>query len=225
MLKRLGDILFGNFIIKLFSVIFAVALWLHVMTHGTTELSLSVPLELRDIPASMAVVGDVPRYVDVRLSGREAFMGRLSPRDVKAYISLAQSKQGEAVYTLAPGDVKVPAGVAVNSVTPSEVRLRTERLVRRRVPVKPSIIGRPAAGYRVAGASADPPEAGVEGTANALREVQTISTDDIDVGGLTGDAVRDAGLVQPSEGGVKLLDDGVKVNVTIARDRGGKVQR
>ena len=35
------------------------------------ELTLSVPLELRNIPQGMAVVGDVIKNLDVRLQGQE----------------------------------------------------------------------------------------------------------------------------------------------------------
>src|SRR5512141_1342487 len=121
MVERLKRLIFDNFVIKLFSLIFAIILWLHVVSRGTAEVNFVVPLELRDIPEDMMVVGEVPGYADVRLQGQEAAVRRLSVKDVRAFLALSGVRPGESVHYLTPADVTVPGNIRVTGITPPQV--------------------------------------------------------------------------------------------------------
>jgi len=60
-----------NWPTKLASLVLAVTLWFYVTSKGKTEVTLTVPLVLRNAPQGMAVVGDVPGKIVVRLQGQE----------------------------------------------------------------------------------------------------------------------------------------------------------
>ena len=78
--------------------------------------------------------------------------------DVSAQIDLAGAGEGERIVHLTPQAIRVPFGVEVVKVTPSIVTLNFERTLQRTVPVRPRLLGRPAAGYEVAEVTSDPAE-------------------------------------------------------------------
>lgn len=219
MLKKITGLIFGNFVIKLFSVVFAVMLWMHVSARGTSEVNLMVPLELRDIPKDMMVVGDVPGYLDVRLQGQEGVVRRLSPKDIASFISLSGSPQGEQSHTLSTSNVTVPLNVRVTSILPNEIKLKLEKIVTKTLPVKADIVGSPVPGLRVAGVSISPSSVTVAGPESSMRGIKGIFTQNIDIEGAAGSLETLAKLDPPSAPGIKTEDENIRVVVTLARKR------
>lgn len=219
MIQRLRHIIFDNIMIKIFSLIFALILWLHVSTRGTSEVNFMVPLELRDIPDEMAVVGYVPGLVDIRVQTRETFLQRLTSRDFSVFISLAGAKPGDATYTLTPSNVRAPGSVTIESVSPAEVRLRLEMLAQRTLPVRAELSGRPYRGYRVQKVETDPSTVMVEGPESLVRRLEYVQTAKIDINGISGNIERMAPLISPGEGAVKLYDDSVQAIITVSKNR------
>jgi YbbR domain-containing protein len=219
MIQRLRHIFFDNLEIKIFSLVFAVILWLHVSTRGTSEVNFMVPLELRDIPDQMAVVGNVPGLVDIRVQTRETFLQRLTSRDFSVFISLAGAKPGEATYTLTPSNVRAPGSVTIESVSPAEVHLRLEKLAQKTLPVKPELSGRPFKGYTVQNVLMSPPTVMVEGPESLVRRLEYVQTAKIDITGISGNIERMAPLISPGEGSVKLYNDSVQVFIAVSRNQ------
>ena len=221
-MQRLRHLLFDNLVIKIFSLVFAVILWLHVSMRGTSEVNFMVPLELRDIPDRMAVVGNVPGLVDVRVQTRETLLRRLTARDFAAFISLTGATPGDSVYTLTPSNVRAPGNVKVKSVSPSDVRLRLEKLTRKVLPIRAELSGRLPNGYHIRKVEANPDSVTVEGPDNLVRKLEDIRTERIDISGITGTVEKMVALVAPEEGGgenVRLYDDSAEIIITVSRDR------
>ncbi len=222
MIQRLRHLIFDNIVIKIFSLVFAIILWLHVSMRGTSEVNFMVPLELRDIPARTTVVGNVPGLVDVRVQTRETFLRRLTARDFAAFISLAGANPGDSVYTLTPSNVRAPGNVKVKSVSPSEVRLRLEKLTRKVLPVRAELSGRLPNGYHIRKVEANPDSVTVEGPENLVRKLEDIRTEKINISGITGRVEKMVSLVSPeSENGenIRLYDDSAEIIITVSRDR------
>ena len=219
MLEKLRSILFGNIIIKALSLLFAVALWFHVVARGKSEVNFVVPLELKDIPQDMVVVGDVPGYVDVRLLGQEGILKGMYPRDISAFINLSDAKEGEDTYYLGPSNIRVPGNITVSSVNPIELRLHLEYIGQKDVPVKPVLEGKPAPGYRVSKVSVTPASIMVHGPNNYLAKLTAIKTEPIEVEGAAGNVSRQAAVEPISLSGLKLDADSVTVEVTVVKGR------
>lgn len=219
MFKTLKTIILENFLIKFFSLVFAVALWFHVVARGTSEVNFVVPLELRDIPQNLMVVGHVPGYVDVRLQGQEGMVKRLSVREITAFVSLADAKAGEFAFNLSPSNVTVPGNIKVAGITPAEVKLRLEKVLRRELAVKPEVTGRPAHGYRVQDVDVFPRTVTAQGPESSLRKVTEALTASVNVDGATGSFDKLARVEPPAEYGVKLDESSVRITVTLSKTR------
>jgi hypothetical protein len=87
--------------LKLMAVALAALLWLIVAGDHLVERSLRVPLEYRNIPPELELVGDPPTEVDVRLRGSSALLGRLETRDVIAVLDLAAARPGSRMMKCA----------------------------------------------------------------------------------------------------------------------------
>lgn len=218
-MKRLRAILFDNFLIKLFSLLFAVVLWMYASTRGQSEITFVVPLELREIPAGMVVVGNRPRQVDVRLRGDEVNIRNLSSKEVGAFISLKGAEAGESLYGLDSANIKAPGSVTITRVSPSEVRIGLDYVRQKQLPVRVRLRGKPAKGYRVAESKTDPETVTVTGPRKAIDKLDEVVTETVDVGGLMAGFEREVPLVRPDGDDISLSAAAVKAVVGMEKSK------
>ena len=59
----------NNWFLKLVSLLLAALLWAAVSNEASSEISLEVPLEYRNIPTRLEITGDMTSTVQIRLRG------------------------------------------------------------------------------------------------------------------------------------------------------------
>jgi YbbR domain-containing protein len=209
--------LFDNWGIKLLSMGLALTLWFYVTSKGKTEMTLTVPLELRDIPQDMAVVGDVAGSLEVRVQGQERALRDVSiGKKVVGVADLSMAKIGENTVRVSPDDIRRPSGVAVTYLSPTDIKVKLEPLVRRTFRLRPVLHGAPAAGYRLARISASPMNITVEGPSGVIQTLESLQTMPIDIQG-----AKESVTIEPKIDyrgkQVKILDKNIAVRITIER--------
>jgi YbbR domain-containing protein len=108
--------------LKVVAVALAALLWLIVAGDHLVERSMRVPLEFRNIPNELEIVGDPPTTVDVRLRGSSAQLARLEPTEVVAVLDLTGARPGSRMFHLRNDEVRAPYGVDVSQVVPARSR-------------------------------------------------------------------------------------------------------
>jgi YbbR domain-containing protein len=214
---NIRNILADNWGIKFVALGLSLTLWVYVTSKGKTEMTLTVPLELRNIPHGMAVVGDVAGSLEVRIQGQERVLRDITVVDkMVGIIDLSQSKIGENTVHLSPDDIKRPADVTVTHMSQAEVKVRLEALVRKVFQLKPLLRGAPAAGYRIARIIVTPPKITVEGPESLLVALGPLSTMPIDV-----QDAKETMTVEPKidyQGkAMKILEKNITVRIIIVR--------
>ena len=189
--------------LKVLAIALATLLWLTVAGEHVVERSVRVPLEFRNIPEHLEIVGDPPATVDVRLRGSSALLSRVEPGEIVAVLDLAGARPGSRLFHLRTEEVRAPYGVEVAQVVPATLSLDLERSGSRTVPVKPSVEGEPAAGYEVGRVTAEPSTVLVLGPESRLRQLTEATTEPVTVGGAR-DRVRDVVTVGVSDSAVRL---------------------
>jgi YbbR domain-containing protein len=174
---------FRNFGLKLLAVLIALVLWITVAGEHVVERTLRVPLELRNVPDQLEIVGDPPMTVDVRLRGSSALLGRMEPGEVIAIVDLAAARPGSRLFHLRTDEVRRPYGVEVAQITPVTIGLELEVSGRRSVQVVPAVEGDPAPGFVLGRALATPDTVEVVGPESRLRELTNATTEPISVAG------------------------------------------
>jgi YbbR domain-containing protein len=182
--------LFQHFGLKLLSISLALLLWGLVAGQREAERSLRVPLEYRNIPDHLEMLGEPESLVDVRVRGTSGALGQLRGADLVAVLDLSTARPGKRLFHLIPGDISVPTGVSVLQVTPSTVGLTFETADARQVPVVPVVDDEPAPGFVVGRVVADPATVDVVGPSSAVKQVTEATTEPVSIRGAT-QTVRD----------------------------------
>jgi YbbR domain-containing protein len=213
----LRHFLFDNWGIKLVSLALSLTLWFFVTSKGKTEMTLTVPIELRNIPQDMAVVGDVAGSLEVRMQGQERVLRDITiGKKVVGILDLSMTRAGENSVHISPDDIKRPAGVTVTHMSLSAVTVKLEPLVRKTFRLKPVLHGNPAAGYRLGKVSVTPHRLTVEGPFSALKTLENLQTMPIDIQ----DAHENITLepkIDYQGRSVKLLEKNISVRIIIER--------
>ena len=190
--------------LKVLALALATLLWLTVAGEHVVERSIRVPLEFRNIPTQLEIVGDPPSTVDVRLRGSSALLSRLEPGEIVAVIDLTSARPGSRLFHLRNDEVRAPYGVEVAQVVPGTLAIDLEKSGRRTVPVLPAVEGQPAPGFVSGRVTSDPPTVEVVGPESRLREMAGATTEPVSIGGAR-ERVRDQVTVGVPDSAVRLL--------------------
>jgi YbbR domain-containing protein len=172
-----------NIGLKFLSLCIAGLLWLIVAGDRVVERAVRVPIEYENLPAGLEIVNTPVDMAEARVRGPSGALADLSPSDTAAVVDLRNARPGRRLYHLTPSTVKVPYGLDVVQVTPGTLSIEFENSAVRVVQVRPSIEGKPAAGYEVKSVTADPPTVEVIGPESALRGLDEAMTEPISVAG------------------------------------------
>jgi YbbR domain-containing protein len=204
--------------IKAVSVLFAVALWMFVISRGQTDISLEVQVGFRGVPAGLQPAGGKPRTVTVGIRGHERFIKELNPGDVHVYVDMGGLGRGVHQLRIRSRNVKLPSPLRVVSVTPSSLNVQLEESLRKTVPVRAVVTGRPGEGFEAASVEVMPPEVVVEGVVSEVRRVKAVETVPVDITLASDTVVKDARIVRPG-GSMSAEPDSVTVKVVIVKER------
>ena len=211
------SILFENWGIKLVSLVLSLTLWFFVTSKGKAEMMLTVPIELRNIPQGMAVVGDVTGYLEARVQGQERVLRDITiGKKVVGVIDLSMTRVGENIVRISADDIKRPAGVVVTHMSLSEIRVKLEPLVRRSYRLRPVLYGVPAPGYRFAGTTVTPQRIVAEGPDSVMAALERLQTMPIDIQGSSASLTVEPKIDYRGQP-VKLLEKNISVRVIIER--------
>jgi YbbR domain-containing protein len=189
---------------KIMAIALATLLWLIVAGDHLVERSMRVPLEFRNLPSALEIVGDPPTSVDVRLRGSSAQLGRLQPSDAVAVLDLVTARPGSRMFHLRTDEVRAPYGVEVAQVVPSTIALDLETSGRRTVPIVPALDGEPAPGFVIGRVTADPATVEVAGPESRLKQLTGATTEPVEVNG-SRTRVRDVVTVGVTDSAVRLV--------------------
>jgi YbbR domain-containing protein len=199
--------------LKILAVLIATVLWFTVAGEHIVERSVRVPLEFRNIPDQLEIVGNAPDSVDVRIRGASAVLSRVQGGEIVAVLDLGTARAGSRLFPIRADEVRAPFGVEVAQVTPSTLSLELEKSGRRRVPVVPAIDGDPAPGFVVGRWTAEPPSVEIIGPDSRVRQVAEATTELVSVKDAKS-RVRDNVTVGVADSSVRLVE-AQSANITV----------
>jgi len=202
--------------LKLLSIALAALIWLLVSGERIVERALRIPLEFTNLPAELEFVGDTPDVVDVRVRGSSGALRRVAAGELVAVLDVQAARPGRRLFHLTGEDVRLPFGLEIVQITPSNVFVAFEEAATKAVPVIPELDGEPEAGYLVGTVSADPATVEVIGPATAVARLTEAMTEPVSVAGRS-ETLTETVTVGVSDPSVRLQAPvNAKVTVTIA---------
>jgi YbbR domain-containing protein len=204
---------FRNPGLKIMAVLLATALWFIVAGEQNVERTLRVPLEFRNKPANLEILGDPPTTIDIRVLGSSTLLSRMDAGEVVAMLDLASARPGSRLFHIRSDEVRVPYGVSVLQLTPATIPLELEKSARRTVRIHPAVEGEPAPGFVSGEVTADPATVEVIGPESRIKELTSATTEPISLAGHR-DRVTDTVTVGVADSAVRLAEP-LSVRVTI----------
>lgn len=202
----------SNLGLKAMSLALAALLWFAIAGEKTSEMGVSVPVELQNVPKHLELTGDMVNAIEVRLRASPGIIQRLGPGEISARLDLKGATEGERIIHLTNDAIRVPFGVQVVQISPSMVMLHFERTLQKPVPVRPRTVGRPAPGYEVAEITSDPAEVRIAGPKSRVQEIESAFTEPISVEAAQA-SVSETVAIGIEDPVLRLLD-GSRVRVT-----------
>jgi YbbR domain-containing protein len=198
--------------LKVVSMFIAVTLFIIVRTDKDATAGAYVKV-VYTLPEDRVLVSEPPAEVRVVVRGPGTRLQRFDERDVEPIRVDLRNEPGP-LLRFDETMVKLPAGLRVGVITPSEAKVEFEPRMQKRIDVQPLLEGEPAAGFRVARATAQPAQITVEGAKSAVEALQRVPTRPLRIAGKR-TLVRDDKPLDPPPAHVRFIDAS---SVTIEAD-------
>ncbi len=174
---------------KLLALLLAVILWGMVFSQRlgrSTELVVTTPLLLQNVPPELQVVEAPIQAVSVQISVERAFAGKVNPGLFQAHLNLANQVEGSKRHNLSPRDITynntpLSTNMRVLGVTPGWAKVTLEQVEERVVQIKPRVSGEPEKGYVIHSLEVNPQRVRVRGPRTRIKKLFRVYTSAVDV--------------------------------------------
>lgn len=174
-----------NLHLKVIALLLTLALYLWVSVDREVERTRYAPLRL-DVPSYMVLVNDPPNRVGVTVRGKWSDLAQLESSEldsIRLQVDPSMGRSGR--ISLTPDMVDLPPGLRAVDVNPNLVQFRLEEKQRKRVTVRPKVVGKPEDGYDVEDVTVSPKTIEISGPSNSLDKLTSVSTEAINLSGHT----------------------------------------
>lgn len=197
--KRLKTSLTRNWGLKLLSFVLALILWFALIPEEKTfqERTMSVRLEVHNIPAGMELVESPPLDVSVTIRAPNRLLPQINSNSVYAVLDLQRATVAQRQFPLNRNNVYRPEGAEIKEIYPSQVNLRLERTEQVLLKVTPEIVGEPPEGYKLTKVEVVPEEVTVAGPESKVRDDMKVKTAPVDISQFTQSTEVEANLIPP----------------------------
>jgi len=180
--------------IKVLSMVLAVTLFVLVRNDKDATSGAYVKI-IYTLPEDRVLVSDPVSEIKVSVRGPWTKLQHLDRSLEPIRIDLTRVHTPDV--RIDEDAIKVPAGVRVSSIVPSEVHVEFEPRVTRDVPVQPILEGQPADGYRVAKVVSEPGHVRVDGAKSAVEGIERVPTRPLRITDARGPVKGDVALEAP----------------------------
>jgi YbbR domain-containing protein len=207
----------GNTSLKIASVFIAVGLWFFINSRGVSEITITVPLEISNLPKGYEMVANKANEINLGLRGPERLIKGIRIQDIRVFLDLSKPKEGWGIYYINKDNIKFPPSIEIMKIDPSVIKLKIDRTIQKDVLVKPEVRGTPAEGTSVVSVSVKPRTISVEGAKSILEKINQLRTETIDVTGRSSTFEEDAFVITDGEN-VRTATEKVRVKISIAKE-------
>jgi hypothetical protein len=178
---RLWQSLFSNLLPKVSLFIGVCIFWGLVTTRQGQITTVMAPVRLHGVPDNRILLRTVPEEVTLQVKSMSSLTPVPSKLDLTAEVDASGISGGTTVLRVNHADITALPGTVITSVSPSSIRVYTDKKIRKNVPVKIILKGRLPSGWSLSNVVCSPATVDVEGAASQMSQISSIYTEDIDV--------------------------------------------
>jgi len=213
------DFLTKNIWLKIASLVLATALWIFVILSGRTEITMDVPVVYTGLKQQLDMM-DSPKKVNISIEGQKSLLKNIRRGEIRAVIDLSETKSGRSFFTLTKENFELPKTLMLTNIDPETISVTIESELKKRIPVKPVIVGRPEKGFTILDIKVVPENIVIEGPKSLIMKLYSVKTEPIDINGLNADLQYKANLDLENSIIRKKINK-VEVNITVKKQRQG----
>ncbi len=196
--KILRNIFVKNWGLKLFSFLLALVFWFAIIPEEklSFEISVTVPLELHNLPSGLEIIEKPPPYIDVTIKAPKRLINTITSEAV-ARLELGTARVEQTEFPINPDMISLPPGAEVTGYSPSQVRMRLERSREIMLEVEADFVGQLQENLELVRIEIIPNEVSIIGPESKMKETDKVKTSPIDLSSLTKSIEIETGLILP----------------------------
>ncbi len=198
--------LFSNLLPKMALFLGVCVFWALITTRQGQITTVTAPVILHGIPDELILLKTTPEEVNVQLKSLSSLSPPPSKLDLNAEIDASDAKEGQTNIRVHNSNFNLPSGLSITTISPSNVRITTEKKLRKRVPVKVSLKGKLPSTLSSMRIICEPDMVDIEGPSSQVSAVESVFTDDIDAA-LLKKGIEYQKSIRPPQKQVSLLRD------------------
>ena len=177
-MKRKPDfsLLSKHWLLKLLSLIIGASLWYFVVGEDQGDLTVTIPLELRNLPSHLVIANQYRKDIEVVISGPRRLIQEMRQQNISRPVDLGKAEPGAMVVKNDAKSIPLPRGITVQRVQPANITLLVDRLMRKDFTITPITKGKPAAGFTLDSLTLNPPQITVTGPQSILEKEGALKT-------------------------------------------------
>lgn len=145
------------------------------------ETDLLVPVMPENMPEGLTIASNRLKPIEFRVKGGQSVLDSLLDQKIHYALDLSGVTIGTITIPIKKENLSLPGGVSVINITPSSMTVRVEKEITKEVPVSIVFTGNPAAGFRVANASAKPARVTLKGPETLLSPMTKVTAKSIEL--------------------------------------------
>lgn len=205
--------LFSNLLPKAAVLLVVTAFWALITSRQGQITTVTAPVRLHGLSDELVLIRSYPEEVEVQLKSLSSLTPAPAKLDISADVYVSGTREGQTTVRVKNSDFSLPSGMVVSSVTPSTIRIVTEKKMRKIVPVKVLLKGPLSAGLQGYEVVSEPDAVELEGPAGQVSRVEFVATEEIDARRLARDKVYRKNLLLPSKKVTLQHDEPVVIRV------------
>ena len=213
------DFFTKNIWLKVASLVLATALWIFVILSGRTEITMDVPVVYTGLNQQLDMMDSLEK-VNISIEGQRSLLKNIRRGEIRAVIDLSETKSGRSFFTLTKENFELPKTLMLTNIDPETISVTIESELKKRIPVKPVIVGRPEKGFTILDIKVVPENIVIEGPKSLIMKLYSVKTEPIDINGLNTDLQYKANLDLENSIIRKKINK-VEVNITVKKQRQG----
>lgn len=166
----------------------AVLLWLATVGEGDITSAVAVPVQYRNIPASLEISSELVESAYVEVRGAAGRMSGSSLANAVIIIDLSgETRAGERTHSILRDNVRLPPGIQFLRAVPSQIRLRLEPQVARELPVVARYASRLPGELQIVKQEVSPIAVKLLGPESRVTPMDRVQTDPIELAPVEGE--------------------------------------
>ncbi len=170
--------------LKILALFMAICLWYFVVGEDQVDITLTIPIEILNLPADLVIANHYKKDLEVTVRGPRSMIQDIRQQNITRAIDLANAKPGTMVIRNKADSIRFPIGIKVLRLQPANTTLLIDKLIQKNLPIHPVIEGEPAPGYELGKITLRPNQLTVSGPKQILDSQLALKTYVIDLDGL-----------------------------------------